>query len=252
MTKNKIVIGNWKMNGDLMEGQDLVANICEEVKGVDNPCDIVVCPPYQILHPIHKMLEDTKINLGAQNCAIEKAGAFTGDVSPHMLKDIGVEYVILGHSERRKYHFETNYIVSKKVQSVIKEGMTAIVCVGESQKEKEDGKTIDVISKQVKFCLPKDFNENNVIIAYEPLWAIGTAVIPTSEEIKEVVEAIRDSIKTVSNENCAKNIRVVYGGSISVENASSVFEVDGVDGGLVGGASLKANDFVSIIKESNN
>ncbi|MGV3278421.1 triose-phosphate isomerase [Rickettsiales bacterium LUAb2] len=247
MDNKQIIVGNWKMNSSIDEAKALINELTNANIGM---ADVIICPSYHLLNIVNETISNSNIKLGAQDCHYELKGAYTGDISPEMLKDVGCSYVILGHSERRKNHFETNYLISKKAKAATASGLTAIICVGETKTERDEGKTSESVSKQVKFSLPKEFNAENIIIAYEPVWAIGNNVTPSEEQIDEAHKAIRDAIKILKDEETANKIKVLYGGSLNADNASKILAISGVDGGLIGGASLKGQDFITIINNT--
>ena len=236
--RNKIAAGNWKMNG--------LKNALDELKAMEaavGKADVIICPPATLLSAAVQVSQ--KISIGAQNAHDQASGAFTGEISMGMLEDMNVKHVILGHSERREFFGETNAFVKSKAAAAHAAGITAIICVGETLEEREAGKALDVVRKQIEGSVPEGANASNTIIAYEPVWAIGTGKVPTNEDIKEMHAAIRAIIPD------AQKMRVLYGGSVKASNASEIFAIDNVDGGLVGGASLKASDFVPIIEAAN-
>lgn len=246
MMRRKIVAGNWKMNKTPAEAVEL-ANILKDKVNSDS-VDVVFCVPDVDLAPVLAALEGTKIAVGAQNMHFEDSGAFTGETSAAMLTSIGVKYVIIGHSERRAYFAETDETVNKKVLKAIASGLTPIMCVGETLTEREQGITIDLVRLQTKIGLKdvKADDAKNVVIAYEPVWAIGTGKTATSTQAEEVCAAIRQVVAEIYDKATADAIRIQYGGSVSGANASELFGMDNIDGGLVGGASLKA-DFSDIV-----
>lgn len=246
MSEKKLIVGNWKMNGTFEETN----NFLEVFLKQDLNNKVVVCPPFTLLQTFKEKLKGSNVMLGAQDCYFEEKGAFTGDISALMLKEVGCEYVILGHSERRHKHYETNYLVNKKMSAAQKANLTSIICVGETKAEKEEGKAKEVLSKQVKFSLFKEFNYESTVIAYEPVWSIGTGSIPTLEDITESIKEIRETILSISNKDVADKIKILYGGSVNAGNAKEVLSLEGVDGVLVGGASLKAEEFL-LIANSN-
>lgn len=214
--------------------------------------DIVICPPFTALSEIGEVIADSNIHLGAQDVYLEDEGAFTGEVSPSMLKDTGVKFVIIGHSERRQYFAETNESVNKKIKAVLKHDLVPIVCVGETLSEREKGRTFAVLDDHVKNGL-KDLNEEDilkVVIAYEPVWAIGTGKTATAQEAQEAQKYIRDLLKSVYNKDIANKVRIQYGGSVKPDNISELIRQPDVDGALVGGASLKLETFAEIVKKA--
>jgi len=214
--------------------------------------DIVICPPFTALSEIGEVIADSNIHLGAQDVYLEDEGAFTGEVSPSMLKDTGVKFVIIGHSERRQYFAETNESVNKKIKAVLKHDLVPIVCVGETLSEREKGRTFAVLDDHVKNGL-KDLNEEDilkVVIAYEPVWAIGTGKTATAQQAQEAQKYIRDLLKSVYNKDIANKVRIQYGGSVKPDNISELIRQPDVDGALVGGASLKFETFAEIVKKA--
>lgn len=239
----KLVAGNWKMNG-------LSASLPEVRAMVDGAAslsavELAICPPATLATAVGSALKGSAIGLGGQDCHAEKSGAFTGDISAVMWADIGARYVIVGHSERRTYHAETNAIVAAKASAVLRAGLTPIICVGESLAERDAGKTLDVISTQLAGSVPEAAGQTPVVIAYEPVWAIGTGHTPTTAQVAEVhgfmVSALAKRFGAAG-----ATIRLLYGGSVKPENAKELMAVPGVDGALVGGASLKSADFLKI------
>lgn len=227
--------------------------LVEELKSTNSDdVDVVVCPPFTALKDVGQALTGSNIRLGAQNVHWEEAGAFTGEVSPLMLKDLGVEYVIVGHSERRKIFGETDTVVNKKVLKVLEKDMIPILCVGETLEEREAGKTEEIIRRQINEDLKglKEDEINRIVIAYEPIWAIGTGKSATAEEANRVIGCIRDFIEGLSNTKVAREIRILYGGSVKPVNATELLSKHHIDGALVGGASLKADQFSDIIKHA--
>ncbi|SNS03044.1 MULTISPECIES: triose-phosphate isomerase [Hymenobacter] len=252
MRKN-IVAGNWKMNTTLQDGQALISEIVnmvqDEVTG--SQVEVVVCPPFPFLTTIGKQLpEGGRFHLGAQNCHQKESGAFTGEVSAKMLQSVGAEYVILGHSERRQYFGEDDELLSQKLKAVLAAGLKPIFCVGESLETREADDTFNFISKQLQDGLFHLSNEefDQVVIAYEPIWAIGTGKTATSAQAQEVHAFIREQIARAYDAEAAENTTILYGGSANAQNARELFGQPDVDGGLIGGASLKSRDFTEIIK----
>lgn len=241
-----LVAANWKMNGLRRDGLDLaraLARSADEAGGP--PCDVVICPPATLLVELRQALDGSGLALGAQDCHVEPEGAFTGDVSAPMLSDAGCRYVILGHSERRTGHGETDALVHAKAQSAHKAGLIAIVCVGESESQRDADHTLDVIQEQLVGSVPADAHTDNTVIAYEPVWAIGTGRTPTLAQIGEVHRHVRELWSGRFSDGAA-GLRVLYGGSVKATNAAEIFSVDGVSGALVGGASLSAEGFWAI------
>ncbi|MBC6991333.1 triose-phosphate isomerase [Hymenobacter sp. BT491] len=252
MRKN-IVAGNWKMNMTYQDGLALISEItnmvADEVTGSE--VEIVVCPPFPLLHAIGKQLpQNDHFHLGAQNCHQKESGAYTGEVSAKMLQSVGVEYVILGHSERRQYFREDDELLSQKLKAALGAGLKPIFCVGESLETREADDTNEFIAKQLRNGLFHLSNEefDQVVIAYEPIWAIGTGKTATSQQAQEVHAFIREQIARAYDAEAALNTTILYGGSANAQNARELFSQPDVDGGLIGGASLKSRDFTEIIK----
>lgn len=245
--RKKIIAGNWKMNKTPKEAIALVNELKDKV---DTPSvDVVFCVPFIDVFPVIDAVKGTNISVGVQNMYYEENGAYTGEISPSMIAEIGVKYVIVGHSERRQYFAETNETVNKKVLKAIEHKLIPIICVGETLEQREQGITIDLVRLQTKIALKNvsATDAKNVIIAYEPIWAIGTGKTATSQQAQEVCAAIRQVVSEIYDKNTADCIRIQYGGSVSGSNAEELFNMGDIDGGLVGGASLKA-DFEKIVK----
>lgn len=247
MVRKTLIAGNWKMNGLLKDGALLAKEIGSEVKkrGVKN-CEFLVCPPFTLLETVRKALRGSKVALGAQDCSVYEKGAHTGDVSPQMLKDLGCSYVILGHSERRANHYETSVLVCQKAESAYQAGLKAVICIGETESERDSGKTLAVCQKQIKESVPAGATALNTVIAYEPVWAIGTGKTPSVSDVAEVHAAIRAEIARKLGQATASKMRILYGGSVKPSNAAALLALEDVDGGLIGGASLRATDFMGI------
>ena len=246
MARRKIIAGNWKMNKTPSEAVKLVNELKPLVATED--ADVVFCVPAIDIIPAMEAAKGSNINIGAENMYYEEKGAFTGEIAPDMLTDAGVKYVIIGHSERREYFAETDETVNKKVLKAFEHGLTPIICCGETLKQREQGITLDWIRMQVKIALQNVTADQAkaAVIAYEPIWAIGTGVTATTEQAEEVCAAIRACIAEVYDEATAEAIRIQYGGSVNAGNAAELFAQADIDGGLVGGASLKA-DFGKIV-----
>ena len=246
MARRKIVAGNWKMNMTPSQAVELVNTLKPLVASDD--VDVVFCVPAIDIIPAMEAAKGSNINIGAENMYFEDKGAFTGETSPEMLKDAGVKYVILGHSERREYFAETDAIINKKVLKAIEYGITPIVCCGETLTQREQGVTIDFVRTQIKIAYQNvtAAQAKDTVIAYEPIWAIGTGVTATSEQAEEVCAAVRACVREIYDDATAEAIRIQYGGSVSASNAAELFAKANIDGGLVGGASLKP-DFGSIV-----
>lgn len=242
----RLIAGNWKMNGTMSEaiglGRGIVEAIQDNSKLLENN-DFLVCPPYQHLAPVQTELS-MAVSLGAQDCSPFENGAFTGDVSATMLKDMNCSYVILGHSERRQYYMESDLLIQQKSMMAHGAGLTATICVGETEEQREAGQAQDVVEKQLIGSVPDGAKAENTVIAYEPVWAIGTGKTATPEDIG----AIHDFIRKILSEKVenADKVRILYGGSVKPANAAEIFAVDNVNGALIGGASLKVEDFVGI------
>jgi len=247
--RKPFVAGNWKMNKTAEQATLLVADLLPELQKVDT-VDCVLCPPYPSLMVVSQMVGNTKIGVGAQNMYFETSGAFTGEVSPQMVKEF-CNFVIIGHSERRSKFGETDESVNAKVRAALEIGLTPIVCVGESDDENSNGKTAEVIERQVKEGL-KNFDQTmieKIIIAYEPVWAIGTGRAASAEDAQKVIGSIiRNNLTILFGDETAQKIRILYGGSVTGQNAGDFFKMPDIDGGLIGGASLKPLDFIAIVK----
>ena len=246
-----LIAGNWKMYKTINEAVQLATQIKRSLLDFAK-AEIVVCPTYTALNSVYEVIMDTNIKLGAQNLFWEKEGAYTGEISPIMIKDCGAEYVILGHSERRKYFSETDDKINIKIKAAHKIGLTPIVCVGETLEEREADKALDVIKTQLQGCF-KGFvslDMMNVVVAYEPVWAIGTGKTATPEQAQEVHKFIRSWLESTFSDEVSSKLRILYGGSIKPANINELMKKEDIDGGLVGGASLEANSFVNIVKNS--
>ncbi len=252
--RKPIVGGNWKMNrGTPEESKEMLEKLIPLVKGIDK-VDIVIMPPFTALTSVYKIIKSTNIKLGAQNMYYEEKGAFTGEISPSFLKEIGVEYVILGHSERRDIFKESDALINKKLRKALSMDLKPIVCIGEHLEEREAGKTKERIQFQMNETF-KDINKDQIkktVIAYEPIWAIGTGKTATPEQAEEIHIFIRELLSQKYNEETANYVRIQYGGSIKPDNAEDLFNKENIDGGLVGGSSLQADSLVLIIKAANN
>ena len=250
--RKTIIAGNWKMNKTLSETRAFA----EELKpliGKPKWCEVVLCVPSVNLQAAVRLFKESRVAIGAETCHYESHGAFTGEVSPEMLKEIGVKYVIIGHSERRQYYNETDFTVNKKVHAALEAGLYPIVCVGESLEQRELGVTMDLISYQVKAALagvPAD-KMRHVVIAYEPIWAIGTGKTATAEQAGAVCSHIRGVIRKLYGARVARAVTIQYGGSMNAKNAAELLAQPDIDGGLIGGAALKPDDFMAIINAAN-
>ncbi|MFA6142904.1 MAG: triose-phosphate isomerase [Candidatus Omnitrophota bacterium] len=244
-----IIAGNWKMNKTASESIELAASLKRSLSDISE-IETVLCPPFTSLSDVRDVILDTGIRLGAQDCYWEKEGAFTGEISTAMLKNLGCEYCIVGHSERRQFFGETNQIVNKKAKALLKEGIKAIICVGEKLEERKAGKAFDVVKDHVTNSLSGLTKDEIVktVIAYEPVWAIGTGVNATKEQAEEIHKYIRDLLAKIYDKDVANQVRIQYGGSVKPENIKELIAQPDVDGALVGGASLKADSFAAIVK----
>jgi len=248
--RSKIVAGNWKMNQTLAEGKDLAQAIKDRKENIPDDVKAIIIPPFIHLSDISKMIEPSSIKLGAQNCADEEKGAFTGEVSAQMIQSTGAQYVIIGHSERRAYYHEDDKTLLKKLKLAIKHDLYPILCCGESLRDREENQHFEVISSQLRNSVfelePLSFSR--VIIAYEPVWAIGTGKTATPEIAQEMHNHIRSLVQENYTEAAAKETVILYGGSCKPSNAGDLFQQPDIDGGLIGGASLKPDDFLEICK----
>lgn len=246
--RKPIIAGNWKMHYTVEEA----VKTANELKGLvkDAEADVVICAPYIQLPALVKELEGTNVKVGAQNMHFEEKGAFTGEISPEMLTSLGVEYVIIGHSERRQYFNETDETVNKKLKAAYRHGLIPILCVGESLEDREAGTTKSVIENQINkaFLDINDDEAQRTVIAYEPIWAIGTGKTATSEQANETISDIRNMINTLYGAGIAASVRIQYGGSVKPDTIKEQMGMSDIDGALVGGASLKAEDFSKIVK----
>ena len=244
--RRSIAAGNWKMNG-LRENLNEILLIDAASENVN--CDVILCVPDTLIREISEKTKN--IFSGGQNCHIEASGAFTGDISAEMIKDAGASHVIVGHSERRVNYNENNKLIKSKAQAALNEGLKAIICIGETLKERETGITLDIIKKQLLDSLPQEITGETIIIAYEPVWAIGTGLTPSIEQITEVHDFIRAELENNYGKKIGHSVNILYGGSMNAKNAHEISAIENVDGGLVGGASLKAESFIPIINALN-
>ena len=249
MRKN-VIAGNWKMNNDLKESEKLIVELKNLLQNEKPNCDVIVCPPFTSLSEAAKLLKGSQIKLGAQNMHFEENGAFTGEVSASMLKSVGCEYVILGHSERRTIFGDGDEVINKKIKKALAAGLKPIFCVGEVLAERETGITNDVVKRQILKGLAGISADDmkNIIIAYEPVWAIGTGKTASPAQAQEVHEFIRDLIEIDYSLEVANELTIQYGGSVKPDNAKELLSQKDIDGALVGGACLKADSFMGIIK----
>lgn len=250
--RRKVIAGNWKMNNDI---SGTISLITELKKGINSETKalVIVCPPFTSLETTQTLLKDSLIKFGAQNMYYEESGAFTGEISPLMLKSVGCEYVILGHSERRTIFNESDSLINKKIKSALNHNLKPIFCIGETLEEREKGITFEVCERQVKNGLEgiSEKDLENLIIAYEPVWAIGTGKTATSQQAEEVHLFVRNLIEKFYSKDLAEKIIIQYGGSVKPENAKDLLSQPNIDGALVGGACLKADSFLKIIEAVN-
>lgn len=242
--KKKLIAGNWKMNGSLTGNEALIKQLLQSL--ATPSCEVAVCVPSVYLGQVQALIQGSRLDLGAQDVSMHESGAFTGEVSPKMLKDFGVRYCIIGHSERRQYHFETDVLVAAKARLALAHGITPIVCVGETLAEREAGKTEEVVKRQLAAVIHANGHcISEIVVAYEPIWAIGTGVTASTDQAQQVHGVLRAQLRAATPH--ADQIRLLYGGSMNAANAGQLLAQPDIDGGLVGGASLKAQDFLSII-----
>ena len=246
--RRPIIAGNWKMNNTIADTKALVKDLIPLVK--DAKCDVVICTPYTDLAAAVEATAGTNIKVGAENVHWAEKGAFTGEISAKMLTELGVEYVIIGHSERRQYFGETDETVNMRVKAALAAGLKPIICVGELLEERESGKTEEVVTRQTRAAF-KDIDKSeldNIVIAYEPVWAIGTGKTATAQDANDTIKVIRDTMAELYCPKCAEEkVRIQYGGSMNPKNASELMAMPEIDGGLIGGASLKAEDFSKVV-----
>jgi triosephosphate isomerase len=249
MGRLPFMAGNWKMNKTVGEALDLVRELKAAISGVKT-VEVAVAPPFTALYAIRKELEGSSIHLAAQNLYWEEKGAFTGEVSPLMLKEVGCDYVIIGHSERRQFFGETDETVNRRIKAALAQGLKVIFCIGETLREREEGKTFSVIESQVEGGLKGlgDQEMTNMVIAYEPVWAIGTGKTATPEQAEEVHRFIRGKIEKLYSREVSEEIRIQYGGSVTPDNIKGLMNQPNIDGALVGGASLEAESFSKIVR----
>jgi triosephosphate isomerase len=241
-----LVAGNWKMNGSRASAKVLEEIHAGYTPGLKAKVELAVCPPATLIAHFAKLSVGSRVAIGGQDCHAKESGAFTGEVSAEMLADAGATYVIVGHSERRQYQKEKDADVCAKAVAAHRAGLTAIVCVGETREERESGKTLAVVKKQLRGSIPVDSNSHNLVVAYEPVWAIGTGLTPTTADVAEVHALIRDELRRLVGKADASKVRILYGGSVKPSNATELMAVENVNGALVGGASLVAADFLGI------
>ena len=246
--RTPIIGGNWKMNTDLESGMSLASCVVDGVENCDS-CEVVVYPPFPFLQAVESVVDASKVHLGAQNMWHEESGAFTGEISGAMLKDVGVSSVLIGHSERRHVLGESDALIAQKVDLGIKQGLQVVLCVGETLKEREAGDTLAVVLLQLKTGLSNVSRNQmaSIVIAYEPVWAIGTGKTATPDDAQSVHASIRSTIVDLYDDNIAQQTRIQYGGSVKPDNATDLFSCEDIDGALVGGASLSADSFTAIV-----
>lgn len=250
--KNLIISANWKMNKTPKEAENLIEELKSKVTKVKN--EIIIFAPFIDMHVATKLTKDTNLKIGAQNCHFENFGAYTGEISPNMLKEIGIKYVLLGHSERRLYCNETDEIINKKIKTALKEGLKVILCVGESLQDKNFNVVEEKISVQIKkalYMVEEKYLEK-IIIAYEPVWAIGSGVYASNEEITSIFRIIKKILLNMFSTSAIQKIKILYGGSINAQNIKNFLKIKELDGILVGGESLKTEEFLKIIKSVSN
>ncbi|MEM9468978.1 MAG: triose-phosphate isomerase [Pseudomonadota bacterium] len=242
----RLIAGNWKMNGSMESSLELARDIVSGIQGDSallEKNDFLVCPPFVYLAPVQTELSQA-VSLGGQDCSPFDKGAYTGDASAAMLKDMNCDHVILGHSERRQYYRESNMLIKQKAEMALEQGLTAIICVGETESEREEGKEQKIVGQQLSESMPEGTTVENLVIAYEPVWAIGTGKTATTDDIQAMHAFIRYQLKNKIKDG--DQVRILYGGSVKPENAADIFAVENVNGALIGGASLKAIDFLGI------
>ena len=251
MARKTLIAGNWKMNCLVADGVELAKGVAKEVNNLEKAdCNFLVCPPFTLISSVKAALEGSNVALGAQDCHFNNTGAHTGDISPVMLKDLGCSYVILGHSERRADHKESNELVHNKAINAYAADLKAIICIGETLEQRDAGQTIDVCTAQILGSVPTTATAENTVIAYEPVWAIGTGKTPTSDDVEAVHASIRKVLANKLGAEHADKMNILYGGSVKPSNAKEFLSLENVDGALIGGASLKVEDFVGIAKNA--
>lgn len=246
--RRKLIAGNWKMNQTKQEGLALAQAIFDKANAQESlPFDMLICPPMSLLGLIGEM-NNGVVSLGAQDVAVTQKdfGAFTGDVSAQMVKDLGATHTIVGHSERRAMHAETDAVVCEKALNAMNKGLVAVICVGETLQERDEGRALEVVTSQIKASVPASATAENCVIAYEPVWAIGTGKVPTTADVAQVHAAARQALTELLGADTASKMRILYGGSVKPGNAKELLSVENVDGALIGGASLKVDDFWGI------
>lgn len=250
MARKTLIAGNWKMNCLTADGTTLAKEIAKQVKENKFDCEFLVCPPFTLLSMVKKCLRGAKVALGAQDVHFADKGAHTGDISPYMLNDLGCKYVIIGHSERRVDHGESDELIAKKAVAAHNAGLITVICIGETLEDRENGRAIQVCQNEIFGSVPESANAKNTVIAYEPIWAIGTGKTPTTSDVEEVHAAVRKALAKKLGRSTADKMRILYGGSVKPSNAKELLALPDVDGALIGGASLKADDFIEIAKNA--
>ena len=243
-----LIAGNWKLNCNIEEAKHLSSRIIESLDSKKLNCEVAIFPSYICLDSVNKTIKKTVISLGSQDCSVHKSGAYTGDISANMLFDTGCKYVIVGHSERRIGKLESNNDILSKANNALESNLIPIICVGENAKDREDGRALDVIKKQLDESVPKNSNKNNCILAYEPIWAIGSGKIPDNSSINEMLNMIKGWL---SNNKIDNSINILYGGSVNKSNAKEIFSCINLGGLLIGGVSLKPEEFSEICLMAN-
>lgn len=246
MARRPLIAGNWKMNGLKAGGVTLAKDLAARIAETAPACDLLVCPPATLVDAVARAVAGSALSVGGQDCHADASGAHTGDIAAVALKDLGASFVIVGHSERRADHGETDAAVKAKAAAAHAAGLTAIICIGETEKQRDAGLAVDVVAEQLLGSLPEGASAANTVIAYEPVWAIGTGRTPSAADVAEVHGAIRSLAGTARGAGFAADLKILYGGSMKPANAKELLALDDVDGGLIGGASLKAEDFWAI------
>lgn len=244
----KLIAGNWKMNGSVQFSKGLTDGICHGLKSdpeLLDVCDFLVFPPFSYIYQVHSQA-DGQVSVGAQDCSLHLSGAYTGEVSALMVKDCGARFVLLGHSERRQYHHETDDIVAAKAKAAHEQGLVSVICVGETENQRTMGQEKVIVAQQLSKSVPEGANAQNIVIAYEPVWAIGTGKNASVDDILEMHAFIRSEL--ISRDSALSSVRILYGGSMKPENSAEILAIPNVDGGLIGGASLKAESFLDIAR----
>tara|TARA_B100001564_G_C20403775_1_gene562395 strand:- start:6 stop:758 length:753 start_codon:yes stop_codon:yes gene_type:complete len=248
MSKKLLIAGNWKLNGEKKDISFIKNLLKFNSKDLNNNVDILICPPFTLIDKFCQLTQRSKIEIGAQNCSEFEIGAYTGEVSASMLRDLKASYCIVGHSERRLYHNENNNLLNKKILNIQKNNIKAILCIGESLSDRKQSKTLRVLGSQLRGALKNNINPNLLEIAYEPIWAIGTGLVPEYSDIEEVHDYISRKLEDLYGKK-SKKIRILYGGSVNTKNVFSILSLNNVNGALIGGASLKIKDMKSILKQ---